>query len=99
MIRHALFAIAVAVALVLFWSVVQAGPYVEGGFEIHAESWDRPEVTLENPIGHVEAGYQFRRQKWGTPSIYVRHLSGLEDREVGYGYSAVGAQIRLEFQE
>ena len=84
--------IILAVALILlltYCSATMADPYVSVGLGVHDASIDAPEINLGSSLGIVEVGYQYKQ--W---DFKFSHVSGIEDREAGYGFNALSINYR-----
>lgn len=68
------------------------GFYLSIGIGVHDTSIDGPEIDLGSSLGLVEFGYQYKNLE-----IKYMHISGIRDREVGFGLNAVFAAARWEF--
>ena len=66
-----------------------AEPFIDFGIGVHANN-DRPEVSLSNPLGIVEAGYNINQY-----TIKYTHISGINEREQGYGFNMISIHFRL----
>lgn len=65
-----------------------AQPYFDVGLSYFQQAEARPQVKLNNPLGHAEAGYRHKRIK-----VFIRHTSSIPDSD--YGINEVGVSMRL----
>lgn len=76
--------------LIIVLVILLAGctPYYAVSLMAHIEHYDKPEVTLENPLAEFEVGLTGK----GNFDVFIRHTSGVFDTESGYGFNVVGVR-------
>ena len=84
--------LAFATFLFVCLSLLLSGCTVYGGVAMHSESWDAPEVSLENPIGIVGG----ELETTDNIKLFIEHHSGITDLEHGYGYNLIG--VKYEYK-
>lgn len=76
--------------IILLAGCANLAPY--GGFSVHSESLDSPEVNLSTGLGFF--GAEYSRDSWGDVSVFCEHLSGLSTTEIGGGLNHCGFILR-----
>lgn len=78
------------VCLTIMACTTKPRPYFSSSILIHSQSFSKPEVNLQTPLGEVEAGLETQ-----STAIFVRHTSSIPQKEKGQGIQSAGIKYKF----